>query len=175
MTTSTLYAIGADMEALADLLHEVGGDVSEDDAEAAIDRWLEENAHALGDKLDGYGTIIRQFEERAAFRKAEADRLRALAQTDENNVKRLKDRLRWFFETHGIQKQETARFKFSLAANGGKAPLELLVPPEEIPSAWRTEVVTYRPETDAIREALEKGTELRFARLGERGRHVRLR
>lgn len=172
---STLYEIGQDMEALAALLEETGGDVSDEQAGAALDAFLAESADALAEKLDGYGAIIREFEARAAFRKAEAARLAALAATDEGNVKRMKERLRWFFEAHDIPKVETPRFKFSLATNGGARPVSLAVPPEALPETYRVERVTYSANTEAIRAALEAGEPLEFAVLGERGRHVRVR
>jgi len=34
----------------------------------------------------------------------------------------LKDRLKWFFETHGLKTIERPRYKLQLAKNGGKAP-----------------------------------------------------
>lgn len=169
---ATLMEIGEDMKAVAALLEEAGGDVSEADAEAAIDRWLQESRDSLHDKLDGYGAIMREMENRAAFRRAEAGRLLALATVGENNVKRMKDRLRRFFEAQGITKVEAPRFRFSLVTNGGAAPLHVLVPPETLPEAYRVERVTYSADSAAIRAALEKGEDLDFALIGERGKHV---
>lgn len=175
MSGPTLYAIGAELDALEDLLTEVGGDVTDADAEAAIDQWLAESKDALRTKLDSYGALIREFEGRAALRKAEADRLRALAATDENNVRRMKDRLRWFFEAHEMTKVETARFKFTLSNNGGATPVEVRVPAETLPDWCRVETLSYRADLDAIRRRLEAGEALEFAALGARGKHVRMR
>jgi len=36
----TLFEITNDLQALDDLLTEIGGEVTEEDAEAAIDKWL---------------------------------------------------------------------------------------------------------------------------------------
>lgn len=172
---STIYEIHDDLNALADLLAEVGGDITDADAESAIDRWLEETQEATAEKLDRYAALIREMEARSDARKAEAARLAALAAVDANAVGRLKARLLWFCEAHEIPKVETPRFRITVCANGGKAPLLLRVAPEELPAAWRTEVVTYRADSDAIRAALEAGDNLPFAELGAKGRHVRIK
>jgi hypothetical protein len=173
MSTGTLYQIGADLDALEALLFDVGGDVSEDEASEAIDAWLAESQDALKEKLDSYGALIREFESRAAARKAEADRLMVLATVDANAVKRLKDRLRWFFEARGIDKVESARFRFTLANNGGKAPVDVLLPAEALPE-W-CQRVSVSADVDAIRAKLEAGEALEFAALRERGKHLRVK
>lgn len=170
---STLYDIRADLEALEALLYEVGGDVTDEAADAAITAWLEETGEALSKKLDGYAALIRETEIRAASRKAEASRLSDLARADDAAVKRLKDRLRWFFEDRGIQKMETERFRFTLATNGGKPPVILKVPVECLPE-WAKRV-TFAPDLEAIRGEIEKGGTVEFAEIGTPGTHLRIR
>jgi len=98
-----------------------------------------------------------------------------LASTEENRAKFLKDRLKWFFETHSIRTVETARYRLSLARNGGKAPLILKdgVLPTELPNHFQR--VSIDPDTTAIREALERGEQLDFAQLGDRGTSIRIK
>lgn len=172
---STLFEIGADTQALNDLLVELEGDISDPAVAEAIDGWLNETSTALDKKLDGYGALIREREAKAAARKAEAQRLLDLAKTDENTVKRLKERLQFFFDANGITKQETARFKFSVVANGGKLPLIINegLAPEDVAEGWQKQVISF--DNEAIREALEAGNELSFARLGERGSSLRIK
>lgn len=173
--SATLYEIREDLTALHDLLAEVGGDITESDAEAAIDAWLSETGEAVRVKLDGYAALLRELEARSEARRTEAARLLALAATDDNAAKRLEDRLLWFLRDQELQKVETARFRISVSRNGGKTPVTLAVAPDELPDAWRTQVTTYRAETDRIRAALERGESLPFASLGERGHHLRIR
>lgn len=123
---STLYEINDNIRALDTLLEELGGEVTDEQAEQAIDQWILENEIALEDKLDGYGMLIKNREAKAKLRKAKADtfkeeyeRLNALAKTDSNIVTRLKDRLKWFFNDRGIVSKETDGFKFTVCANGG--------------------------------------------------------
>ena len=62
-----------------------------------------------------------------------------LVTTEKNQVKLLKDRLKWFFETHNVKTVETARYRLSLAKNGGKPPLILNdgVSPTELPEHFQ--------------------------------------
>jgi hypothetical protein len=98
-----------------------------------------------------------------------------LAQADENRAKLLKQRLQWFFETHNLKSVETARYKLSLAKNGGKAPLILdeNVPATQLPERFRR--VSIDADIIAIRQALEAGEQLGFAQLGDRGQSLRIR
>lgn len=171
----TLYEIGEDIVALDSLLFEVGGDVSEEDADAAITSFLNENRENLERKLDGYGYLIREQEKDAEFCEAEAERLSRRAEVRRNAVKRLKDRLNDFFTQHGLTKVQAPHFTLAQQKNGGKIPLEIKVQPEELPKPYRYEVVSVKADTDKIREALEAGKKLPFATLGERGTHIRVK
>jgi hypothetical protein len=166
------------LTALEDLLFEVGGDVTDEEAAAAIDAWLAEADAPLKQKLDAYASVIRERELKAAARKAEADRVAALARTDANAVARLKERLKYFFESEGLQKIETDRFKFSISGNGGLAPVIVHVDPEQLPEWAQRKTVT--ADIEAIRGEIEtrKATgkdPLPFAEIGPRGTHLRVR
>lgn len=168
----------AHLAALEEILFEVGGDITEEEAAAAIDAWLAEADAPLKVKLDAYASVIQERELKAAARKVEAERVASLARTDANTVKRLKDRLKWFLETEGLQKFETDHHKFSLAGNGGVAPLVLHVEPEKLP-AWAQKTIVVA-DMDAIRGEIEErertGAEpLDFAAIGPRGTHLRIR
>ena len=47
--------------------------------------------------------------------------------------------------------------------------------PEDMPEEYRIQNVTYKADDAAIRAALDAGQELPFAKLGERGTHLRVR
>ena len=82
--------------------------------------------------------------------------------------------LQEFFACHDLKTVETARYKLTLANNGGKAPLivddefVLDLPDEYL--EWSAE-----PDRAKIRAALEAGEVLTFARLGERGQSMRIK
>ena len=109
------------------------------------------------------------------MRQAEADRLADLAKADDKSAQGLRERLRFIWETRNLPKIETSRFRVALTRNGGKAPLDLRVGPEELPE-WAIErktVVT--ANKDAIRSRLEAGESLPFANLMERGTRISIK
>lgn len=173
----SLFSISDDLLALADLLTEVGGDVSDDDAGAALESWFD----ALGDerdrKIDAYCALIQEMTARSKAREDEAKRLQRLAVVDLDAVKRLKDRLKAFLDLHGLTKLETARFKVSVAKNGGLSPLiypgEWEEHPETAPPEWQKRIVTVN--LAALREAVEAGQEIPGCSLAERGTHLRIK
>ena len=170
--TRTLFSISDDLEKLNELLDECNDDTQQQEL---IAQWFEALGEERDKKLDGYAALITEMTARAEVRKGEAKRLMELATTDDNRAKLLKDRLKWFFETHNLKTVETSRYRLSLAKAGGKAPLILdeSVPVTQLPE--RFQKVSIDPNTAAIREALERGEKLNFAQLGERGTSMRIK
>ena len=167
----TLFDISGDLEKLNELLDHCSDDTQQQDL---INSWLEQLGSERDRKLDNYAALMAEMSSRAAARKGEARRLQELAQSDENRVKLLKERLKWFFTTHQLKQLETARYKLSLSNNGGKRPLVLddSVPVTQLPQQFQRHSI--EPDTQAIREALETGHHLPFAQLGERGQSLRI-
>jgi hypothetical protein len=179
--TPTLRQIEEDIQALDNLLEELGGDVSDEEAEAAIDLWLQQNQKNLRQKLNGYLTLIKARERMATFRKEEADRLKGLAVTDTNVFTKLKGRLLDFFLRHPDlgSKMDTGLYKVSVAGNGGKTPVEIkdgITAEGVFNSGLQSYVrVSYELDMEAIRQDLEQGVSIPFATLGVRGRHLRIK
>lgn len=167
----TLFQISDDLQQFNVLLDDL------DDAEQQqmVTEWLEHLEAERDRKLDNYAALIAELEARAEVRKAEAKRLMELVAADENRAKMLKERLKIFFEANNLKKVETQRYQLSLVRHGGKAPviLEQSISPTELPKQFQK--VSVEPDTKAIREALEAGEPLDFARLGDRGSSVRIR
>ncbi len=70
---------------------------------------------------------------------------------------------------------QTERFRVSLARNGGKAPLDIRVGPDELP-AWAVKRKTVvETDKDAIRARLDAGEALDFASLMDRGTRISIR
>lgn len=173
----TLFNIGEDLTALAELLEDEGGDISNEEVEAAIDQFLEELSGERDKKLDGYCALIAEMEATAKAREEEAKRLNALASVGKGDANRLKSRLKLFLVNQGQDKVETARYKIAIQKNGGKSPVLLgehfQAHPEELPEGLRK--VVFTPDLDAIRAKLEAGEDLGFATIGDRGTHLRIR
>jgi len=171
----TLYEIGNDMAALEALLIESGGDISDPKVAEAIGRWEQELEGDITSKVDSYCMLIADIERRAQARWAEADRLKQLAETDENAAEALRERLRFVFELRNLKPVQTDRFRVALVKNGGKAPLDIRVGVDEMPDWAVKRTLVLAPDKDAIRERLDKGEQLPFASLLERGNRISIK
>jgi hypothetical protein len=173
----SVFEIGADLMALAELMDEAGGDGGELAPEAALelDRWVAELETDQARKLDGYAGLLRHLESQAAVARATAEQFQRKAQARENQVKRLKQRLLDYLEATGQKKATSlSGWDFCVTPNGGQAPLEIdAVPLDGLPREFLTVVTAVNKE--AVRRELAGGLTLSWARLGGRGRHLRIR
>ncbi|MDH4139044.1 MAG: siphovirus Gp157 family protein [Coriobacteriia bacterium] len=167
-----LLQITDDMQALDDLLAEVGGDVTDPKVSEIVDAWFAEIDANLTGKVDNYAALITSIRARADIRRAEAERLARRAQVDEASADWLAARLLAALDARGMKKLETDRYAVSVVGNGGKAPLLL---DGEVPADWTKTVTRTEPDKERIRLAIEAGQALPFARLGERGKRLAIR
>ncbi len=168
----SLFNISEDLEKLNELLDEVSNDAQQQEL---LSQWFAQLGEERDRKLDAYATLVAEMLARAEVRKAEAKRMMELAHSDEKKAQLLKERLKWFFETHQLKTIETTRYRLSIVKNGGKAPLILKAGllPNQLPKQFQT--VSIEPNTNAIRAALEAGEDLDFATLGDRGTSLRIK
>jgi len=171
MARDTLFSIEADLRALDDLIDEKEGDITS--VEAVIKAWLEELGDKLEGKIDGYCALIAEMEARAEARSVEAKRLLDLSVRDERKADQLRGALKWLFEARGLKTVETPRYRLTLRANGGQAPLEVNATPDELPDAFTR--TTRSIDRDAIRRILEEGIELPFARILPRKTNLQIK
>jgi len=170
----TFVEIDAELDRIADAFDRLSDGGEEADVLAAVEAYFGDLSNERDRKLDNYARFIGQRQAYAEYRDAEAKRLAALAKADLNAAKACKDRLHWLFVERGWSKIETPNFKFSIQKNGGKAPLLVdEVDPLALASEFQQHTVSVNKE--AVRAALESGTELDFARIGEPGTHLRIR
>ena len=167
-----LFQITDDMQALDDLLAEVGGDVSDPKVASTVEAWFAELGENLSTKVDNYAALITSMRARADVRRQEAERLARRAQVDEASADWLASRLLSALDARGTKKLETDRYAVSVVGNGGKAPLVVDV---QVPAEWNRTVTKVEPDREKIRLALESGQALPFARLGERGKRLSIR
>jgi hypothetical protein len=171
---TTLYAIEDELAALDALLTEVGGDVTDPLAAEAITRWMTEYNWLEATKVDGYARYIRTYEARAEARRGEARRVADGARADDNRVIRLKELVRQAMEVRGVRRLEGQVHALALQRNGGRPPIEVLVPVEELPLIYRR--VTVEPDREALRHGIEAGdVPPSLARLGDLGDSIRVR
>jgi hypothetical protein len=169
-----LWTIGDDLEALDALLSEVGGDVTEEAAEAAVEAWFAELREEESAKLDRYGRFLASLDTRAKLLRDEVRRCEAAARAEENKSKRLRDRLLAYLQASGETSRTSTLYRFTVARAGGAAGLDVDVPVEQLPERFRETVTTYKARSDAIRAALAAGEALPFARLRERGVYLKI-
>jgi hypothetical protein len=170
----TFVEIDAELDQIADAFDRLGDGGTEEEIFAAVEAYFGDLMDERDRKLDNYARFIAQRQAYAEFRKAEADRLSALAKADLNAAKSCKDRLHWLFVERGWTKIETPNHKFAIQKNGGKVPLIIAdIDPTLVPVKYQKVTVTL--DNDAIRADLDGGISLPFARFGEVGSHLRIR
>lgn len=168
----TLFELSEEILELDALLDTVD-ETDTDGQRALIEGYVGTINDDLERKLDNYAAFITELEARAAARKSEAERMLQRSRVDANKAQRLKDVLKWFFQTHDMQSYETPRYRISLCGNCGRLPL--LVNPDLISEEFLNQVVSYVVDNDRIREALEAGEVVEGAMLGEREFHLRIK
>lgn len=178
----SLYDIDAELQEVQsalDLLNESG---TEEEFLAATASYLGDLSTELHDKIDRYIAYAESRQRRAdqillefGHYKAEADRLKILAESAASESTKAKNRLRDYMTLKGVSKIETPLHAISVVANGGKRSVDILPGVEPLnvqPEYTKTETVL---NTDAIRKALESGEELGWAKLKERGTRLNVR
>ena len=175
----SLLDITNDMLALLDLLAENDGEITPEVRESA-DEMIAELQTDEGRKLDGIRHAIAIAQAEGNVIDGYLKRYRQMRNAVDNTVAFLKDCiLRPHLERTGQKSITTPeRGKVWIQANGGTLPI--------LPEGWTAEVDPYtlpdslciterKVDHEAVRAELEAGVEFPFARLGERGSHVRVK
>lgn len=164
----SIFEIGNHFNALASLIEEQEGEITQ-----TIDQWLSEYEGKEADKIDAYCYLVQRYEEIAL----ESKRLAARAARYNNNIKALKDSLNHYFKVQNKMKVETSRFTVTRVKNGGKLPVELNegISPEDLPREYQSIIIN--ADKDKMRDDILAGNEElgRFAQVGERGTHIRIK
>lgn len=161
---SSLYELTAQYRCLLDLAMN-----PETDPQLLYDT-MEALTGEIEAKADAYGIIIKELEADRDKRLADIARQKKFVDSDDSNIKRLKANLFLTMQDIGVKKLTSEHFKFSIAKNGGKTPLEFL---DEVPHEWA--IPKWSPDNEKIREALDNGEELPFVKYGEKGSHLNIR
>jgi chromosome segregation ATPase len=161
-------AASRELEALIASTAETGGDITE--LETKIDE-LAQKAETLPQAIDDLLSLVSEIEYRASARKTEGKRLTDRAKQDEKVAEWFKGQVLRILRSRGTAKLETARFKATVAQPGGKPAMEIL---DEVPDEWTIAVTEIVPDKERIREALEKGEVLSFARLIPKEPYLRI-
>ena len=125
------------------------------------------------DKIEAYCKAIKNMESDAKAFDEEAKRMKAKATKLDNNVKRMKATI---MESLKVMNRTSAGgkiLKANIRKNGGVLPLIVDGEAKDLPFEYQK--TTIEPDNTAIREALDKGIELDFARYGERGESINIK
>ena len=124
-------------------------------------------------KADNYAKVIKNLQAEVEGLKAEEKRLYDRRKVIENNITKCKENLLWSMKQTGKEKFKTELFSFSVAKNGGKAPLVVDVPPAELPAELQS--VTIDVDKDALRSYIEETGDLSYGHFADKGEHLNIR
>lgn len=126
-------------------------------------------------KLDSYGVIVNELQADVEKIDQEIKRLTTKKKTIANSINYLKNMVMQTMGTLNTRKVKGDKFTWTIAKNGGKAPLIIDedMPAISLPEEYQLWDV--KPNKEVIRQDLEAGKELPYARLGERGESLRLK
>ncbi len=141
--STTLYALAGEYLHILDLL-----EGSEADADA-LEQELDGLAGQITHKAEAIAGLIKQFEGMAALRKAEADRMRDLAASDQRHADRLRDYVLRHMVALGSERIDTARFRLSLRTN---PPAVQVNNPSLVPVEFQRTKVIVDVDKTAVRE-----------------------
>lgn len=155
--TGEASVIQARIAELAEQLHTDDGDLDASTGEALERLLLDEasNREALQQKADAYCWVIDRLRAQAAYRRAESDRLRDLAEVDARRAEGLQERLltalahvdpdatRWSLPAHELTSRRTEAVS--------------LDPDADLPAEFLRERRTWAPDRTALKAALKAG------------------
>lgn len=128
---------------------------------------------AIEVKADGYAKVIKNLQAEVEGLKVEEKRLSDRRKTIENNIKACKENLMQSMKDTGKTKFKTDLFSFTVANNGGKAPLVVDVPPAELPAELQS--ITIDADKDALRKYIEETGDLSYGHFEDKGQHLSIR
>ena len=134
---------------------------------------LEQVKGDFEEKARNICAVIAELESKADARSQHAERLEERARIANNYARRLKEYLHQKMKETEITTIESPEFTITVAKNGGKKGLE--IDHDKLPSGYFGQKVVETLDTDRIREELEQGKELSFAKYRERGTHLRIK
>ena len=143
-------------------------DIGDDDAR--VIELLEKIESDIRNKIDGYCGLMRKFDDYSNEAKHESNRYFDRAVMWKKKHDSLKDRLKLAMERMGERQIVTAKNTVTICGNGGQQPLEIT---GHVPQEFQKTITKVVDDTDRIRTALASG-ELPFARLKDRGSHLRV-
>lgn len=161
----SLFKIGADLEALEQLLTDIDGEILEGEIGRRLEAYMADLHEERDEKVRRICCLIEMMLFAVEACKEESRRISKLGRANENGAERIKEWLKGFFEQHNIQKLDLRTFRPRIQARGGQRALLF-------PEQWQQEPASaperyHRPvihlNTELMREDAE-AFEAKFAR-----------
>lgn len=169
---ANIYDLTLEYQRLQYMLTHNVDDTSEHDLNE-LQKVLEITEKDIEEKADNYARIIKNLESDVEGLKSEEKRLKDKRGTLENAISRLKDTLQNAMIQTNKRKFKTDLFSFNIAKNGGKVPVIVDVPTEELADEFV--IVSEKPDLDTIRKYIEETGDVTQFHLGERGESLRIK
>ena len=155
MSSNSLVALAQLAVQVEQALLEAGGELTpEVEALLAV---VQENLPA---KVDSYRAVLDRLDLAGDYYADKAKQYQAAAKSCAKAVDRLKDNIKAAMLAMDAKTIEGEDFKFTLSSMAPKVVLT-----GDIPDAFQRAVIEYKPDTEAIRAALDAGQALTFAQL----------
>jgi hypothetical protein len=156
-----LAEIEAGWETIDGLLAESGGEITPEVEERLATIELAER-----DKVDAYVFKIRALQGDEASLKKLEEEIAAKRGARKRLREHLMARVDLYMKQREVTELQGNHYRFKYCKNGGKPPVEILAPLEDLPEEWKS--VTVEPKKEVIREYLAaNGGEIQpLARLG---------
>jgi len=151
------------------------GEITDEQQGEILEQWAAEVDGGMTAKLEACGILYRNLSAESEARKAEARRQTEIAKALDSRADRLKRWVKLCMEVGQTTEASAGLLSFSIVKNGGKTPVVGIdgIDPKALPAPFQ--VVSVSANTDAIREALERGELVEGVALGERGTHLRIK
>ena len=165
----TLYELNVQMQTILEMAED-----TELDPQLIADT-LEGVEGEIEVKLDSYGIVMNELLMDVEKIDVELKRLTDTKKRINRNIDRMKEAVKASMDLMGKKKVQGNHFTWQIQKNGGKAPLIIDedMPAISLPEEYQLWDV--KPNKEVIRQDLEAGKELPYARLGERGESLRLK
>lgn len=161
---SSLYEITGDMLKVQDMLER--GLIDEADETLDSLQWDWE------DKAENIVKLIRSLNADATVYKEEADYYTDKSRAASSRAQHLQDYLYKSMKILGKDKATAGNFKLSIAKNGGKLKLHI-DDPTHLPMQYQK--MSFSPDNDKLREALDNGEYIKGVYYEERGESLRIK
>ena len=122
-------------------------------------------------KAEGYLNVMDRISMEITACEKQVDEWTQRLKVRQNRLKSLKTRIVAAMDAINMKELNAGDRIFKIQANGGVQPME--VDKENVPDSYQR--IIYEPDMVKIRKALEDGTELSFAHLEPRGKHLRIK